>query len=105
MCCGKTGLKSTVALSINEGEAVYYGVTCAARALKIEAKDVRKGARDADAAKLRAENAARAAKFDAETKPWFLFLATNGKGTDNFSRIESLGGFKAARALYRAATS
>ena len=32
-CCGRKDLKSTVALSIDDGEAVYFGVTCAARAL------------------------------------------------------------------------
>ena len=31
-CCGRTGLKMTVVLRDSEGEFVFYGRTCAARA-------------------------------------------------------------------------
>lgn len=40
-CCGKKDLKATVALSIGDADPVYFGVVCAARALKMPAKDVR----------------------------------------------------------------
>lgn len=32
-CCGKTNLKCTVAMEMEEGGVVYYGRDCAARAL------------------------------------------------------------------------
>lgn len=97
-CCGRKDLKNTVALELVEGgDAVYFGVTCAAHALKIDAKTVRAGSRAAD------ERAAveRRAAADRELASWFTFLATNGKGNDNFTRIESLGGYTAARAAWR----
>lgn len=37
--------------------------------------------------------------------PWYAFLATHGKGDNDFSRIESLGGYKAARARFEAERS
>ena len=30
-CCGKSGLKSTVTMELDDGEIVHYGSTCAAR--------------------------------------------------------------------------
>ena len=99
-CCGRKDLKSTVALSIDDGEAVYFGVTCAARALAMDAKLVRKASKAADDEKYRAEQAARRAKADAEFAKWDAFLKTNGTGTCVFTRIASLGGYAAARALY-----
>lgn len=99
-CCGRANLKSTVALSIDDGEPVFYGVTCAAHALKMPAKDVRSESKRADLEKARKEAAAREERYRAESAPWFAFLAANGHGGDNFLRIESLGGYKAARAAY-----
>lgn len=99
-CCGKKNLKSTVALSIDDADPVYYGVVCAARALKMSAKDVRSESRKADDEKRRLENAAREAAFRAEFEPWAAFCAANGRGADLFTQIQSLGGYKAARALY-----
>lgn len=102
-CCGRKGLKSTVALSINDGEAVYYGVTCAAHALKRSPKEVLSESHKADRARAEAERIAREQAHRAEMAPWLAFLASNGTGHDTFTRIESLGGYKAARAAYLAA--
>lgn len=99
-CCGRKDLKSTVALSIDDGDAVYFGVVCAARALRLSARDVRSGARRVDDAKRAAAEAARRAAHEAECAPWFAFLAAHGTGGDTFRRIESLGGYKAARAMF-----
>lgn len=30
-CCGRTGLRATVAMKLNDGGILYYGRTCAAR--------------------------------------------------------------------------
>lgn len=101
-CCGKKNLKATVALSIDDGDPVYFGVTCAARALKMQAKDVRAESRAADRAKAAAAAAAREVAWRTENEPWFAFLEAAGKGSDVFTRIESLGGYMAARAAFEA---
>lgn len=67
-CCGRTGLKSTVAIAIGDAaDPSYLGVTCASRALKIAATAVRKTVRDADdaarKARLAAQEAASRAQF------------------------------------------
>ncbi len=101
-CCGRKDLKSTVALELaDHADPVYYGVTCAAHALKIDTKTVRAGARAADRAKEDRAAAERRAAADLDLTSWFAFLASNGKGEDNFTRIESLGGYTAARAAWR----
>lgn len=65
-CCGKRDLKSTVALCIGEAvDPVFYGVSCAAKALKVAAKEVRAGTKLADIEKRRAAAAARDAAFRA----------------------------------------
>jgi hypothetical protein len=79
-CCGKSELKSTVAIrNLETGEDVFFGVTCAARALKLQVAEVRKGTsaankaarvakqsaeRDAAIAAFRAARAARQAQID-----------------------------------------
>ena len=101
-CCGRADLKSTVALSFNNAEPVYFGVVCAARALGWDSRYVKAETRKADDARIERENAARRAAHEAEVAPWFAFLAANGSGPDTFRQIESLGGYAAARALYLA---
>lgn len=84
-CCGRAGLKSTVAVLIGESaDPVYYGVTCAARALRVTAKEVRSEARAADAARDRATRAAAQAGREREyvadqalLDAWFPALAGN----------------------------
>lgn len=99
-CCGKKNLKRTVALSIDDGEAVYYGVTCAARALKLDAKVVRSETKRADDERHQAKMRADRIAWETEHAPWFAFLGKFGKGTDTFSQIESLGGYEKARAQF-----
>ena len=101
-CCGKTGLKSTVAIEADGGAPMYFGITCAARALGRKVVEIKAGARAADRAAEEAASAARA-KADSEARaPWFAFLAARGVGDDVFRRIGSLGGYAIARELFRA---
>jgi hypothetical protein len=101
-CCGKANLKSTVAISIDEGEPVYFGVTCAARALKTGVSEVKRGTAAADREREEQARIARQAAEAAKSAPWFAFLAAHGTGDNNFSRIESLGGYAAAKARFEA---
>lgn len=99
-CCGRENLKSTVVLSIDGGDPVHYGCDCAAREIGRSAAEIRKAARRANSAREDQELVARRAAANAELAPWLAFLASRGTGSDNFSRIESLGGYAIARALY-----
>lgn len=102
-CCGKKNLKSTVALSIDDSDPVFFGVTCAARALKMGVKEVRTANRAADDAKIAAERAARKARMDAEFGSWSAYLeAKSGIKGDVFRAIEKLGGYNAVRKAYEA---
>ncbi len=72
-CCGKSNLKSTVAIE-NNGDVLHFGTTCAARALATDAASVRKAARAADvrnarAAELEASRALYAARLVAVRTP------------------------------------
>ncbi len=99
-CCGKTNLKSTLALSVDGGEAVYYGVVCAARAIGRSEKEVRSGARAADKAKAKAaaeaERKAHYEAFVAQRARWQAWLQANGTGRDDYEREASLGGYATA---------
>lgn len=104
-CCGRANLKSTVALSFDDADPVFYGVVCAAKALKVDAKFVRSSARKADEEKAEQERAARNAAHNAHMAKWSSFLAANGTGSDLFTQIESLGGYKAAYAMFEKAAA
>ena len=65
-CCGKTNLKRTVALD-RDGDTVYFGVDCAARAMRRPATTVRKVAR---AAQSEREYAATRRARCAKTLAW-----------------------------------
>jgi len=113
-CCGKVGLKSTVALveldaDGSESEPLYFGCTCAARAMRREVKEVRREVADADRAEVARKNAERMARMDAENNRWFAFLIERTGGIfdrhgrpEVFEMIQRLGGFKAAREGYAA---
>lgn len=110
-CCGRTGLKSTVALEAADEGTVYYGVTCAARALGRTAKEVRSEARDADRAKAAAAQAIRDASNRAHDAAWQAFLderagtgadVRDGLGLVRFKQIQKLGGFTSARDMFNA---
>lgn len=100
-CCGKTGLKRTVALTdLDTSEIVYFGTSCAAQSMKIPSADVRKESRKAQDEK---DEAARLAKEKAnreEFKKWSNFLTAKTGGDDVFLMIQSLGGIAKARQLY-----
>jgi hypothetical protein len=109
-CCGKSNLKRTVALADADagGEVVFFGTTCAARAMKIPAADVRKGARAAQRTKDRAAQMERVNAQTREFAKWVAFLrtATGGAkrsdGTDDVSTmIRQMGGFAKARAAFK----
>lgn len=105
-CCGRTGLKSTVALVLDgEDREVYFGVVCAARALSMPAKDVRKAAKRADDERWAAECAAREAAREAEYQAFqdFLDARVPALRGDRFRQLQALGGMQAARALRSAA--
>lgn len=104
--CGKANLKCTVALDLTgEGSGpVFYGRDCAGmvKYSKKSSSNAAKVVREFEEAKREAEEKQRRAAQDAEFSRWDAFLKANGKGGDVFSRIQSLGGFKAARAMYAA---
>ena len=68
-CCGRNGLKKTIALEIGESNVpTYYGTQCAANALRYG-----RGGIKFTATKLTAEaNLAKAKSFYAYTGPVFL---------------------------------
>ena len=102
-CCGKSGLKRTVALADADdgGEVVFFGTTCAARAMKIPAADVRKGARAAQRAKDKAAQMARVNEQAREWGIWSAWLKEQTGKTEIAEAINAMGGFAAARAAFR----
>lgn len=107
-CCGKQGLKSTVAIHDTEsGADLFFGVTCAARALKMQVADVKRGTAAADRAREEAARLAREAASRAEHARWTAHLVARTGGIRDWSgqyciarMIEALGGMKAARVGY-----
>ena len=105
-CCGKSDLKSTVALmeldadgSDLTGDAVYFGCVCAARAMRRQEKDVRRDVAAADRAAFQAELAARTERMNIHTRAWFAHLDARcpSLAGDVFHQIKALGGMAAAR--------
>lgn len=84
------------------GTVTYYGTTCASRAHAIEAGEILKQARRADAAVQQAEWDKKNAEYCAELEKWEQWLRENGKGPSTLERINSLGGYAPARAMYQA---
>ena len=105
-CCGKSNLKRTVALADADdgGEVVFFGTTCAARAMKIPAAEVRKGARNAQREKDQAAAVARSKAAAAAEAVWFAFLVEQTGKTSVADGIAAMGGFAAARAAFSDST-
>ena len=104
-CCGRTGLKSTVAIEMHDdADPVYYGVTCAAHALKTTAKEVRYEAKRADTLKREKEAAERREARNKAVASWQAWLNVQAPSLagDTFLQLESLGGYGPAHALYEA---
>lgn len=104
-CCGKTGLKSTVAITdLDTDQTLYFGTTCAARALRVQVADVRAGTRAADDAKAAERSRAQRAAHQAQAERWHAHLVARTGGLrsydgtlDVFAMIQSLGGYAKAR--------
>lgn len=104
-CCGRTNLKRTVVLDI-DGEVVYFGTTCAARALKVPAAEVRKGAKRAqdekDAAARAERQAIAEAKSRQEREAFEAWCLARTGTRDGWEAAKALGveTFYAARLLW-----
>src|SRR5690606_32454635 len=73
-CCGRDGLKKTVKLVHPSGNAVWYGVGCAAKAMSLKNGEVER-ARKAQISDLEdSERKSRAVAFHAEQAEWVAFL-------------------------------
>lgn len=107
-CCGREGLKRTVKLISPAGRPVWYGTGCAARAMGCPTKTVTKARKAAHDAAYAAERKQKAAESRAREAAWQAFLDANAVGVapgagNRFEQIQSLGGYAAAKAMYRKA--
>lgn len=102
-CCGRQDLKRTVALLGEDGDEVFFGTECAAKALELPAADVRKQSRKAQDARQRKAEAARRKAADEEFAEWcsFLRVASGMSNAPVCLMIEKLGGHKAAREQFQ----
>lgn len=103
-CCGRKGLKSTVALELDDAsDPVYYGVSCAAQALRLSAKEVRAHAKAVDDAneteRRRLEDIERR-KQDALWQAYLDERVPELRG-ERFQQIQALGGYSKAKAGFR----
>jgi hypothetical protein len=109
--CGRDDLRYTIALQPldadgnADGEVVYFGSDCGARAAGWTQREIRHQARSADDAKRRQEQARRDAEYEAETNRWLSWLTAQTGEADAPIAIQKLGGFTAARASYREAVA
>lgn len=86
-CCGKTGLKRTVALGDADGAVVYYGTDCAARALGVTGKQVDKDVRSAARKAADERAAAHARRINEEGAAYDSWLlATYGDTRSDLAR-------------------
>jgi hypothetical protein len=106
-CCGKKDLKGTVALSINDSDAVYYGCTCAARALGRTVKEVRVESKKVDdlARKVRELRSMRKTSRFCEIRDLFFDRAAGvirdwAGQPDTFAQLDRLGGPTAGWAAF-----
>lgn len=51
-CCGRTGLKATVAMQLSDGGILYYGRTCAARNSGKDQRQIKKEIADNQQARI-----------------------------------------------------
>lgn len=107
--CGRADLKGTVALKDEDGNVVYFGTDCAARALGWTQRDVKAAAKTQDDERRATEAAARRAAADAETERYVAFLIAEtgvARTPDVIPTAQDiLGGFAAARRLYNERTA
>jgi hypothetical protein len=106
-CCGKENLKKTVAVSIDDTDPVFYGTDCAAQALKMGVKEVRRATRKADNDKADAKAQAVAIANQEEYQLFQSYLdvkVPSMKGA-RFLQLQLLGGYQVAHASYLVALS
>ena len=90
-CCGKSGLKLTVLIQLDDGEIVNYGTTCASRNTGKPAKRVR----DAAAAEYRASAAFQALVAKLHARPRNLI----GRAAFDFIADEDSADTEARKAI------
>jgi hypothetical protein len=105
-CCGREELVKTVKVISADGTIVWMGTGCAAKACGMGVKDFGRGMKRAQDAQDSAEKAAADAAHRAEDARWQAHLdakcpALRGK---RFEQLQALGGYRAARADYPAAS-
>lgn len=104
-CCGRTNLKRYVVMRDADGEYHRFGTGCAARLEGIPAAEVRREARNAEAAARAEAEAARRARASLELDRWVAWLNEHAGPGEVPDQIERLGGYAAARAAFRAAAA
>ena len=102
--CGRTDLKATVALSIDDGPILRFGRGCAATALKVGKASINRAIREVEKAEKLEARRASEARMKAESDAWDAFLLERTGCTEKLEAFERLGGFAAARAAFREAT-
>jgi hypothetical protein len=86
-CCGRTGLKKTVAIGNTDGNVRYLGTECAARAMGVRKATVEKGVRSAAKEAVLAAARERARRDREEWAAYDAWkLAKFGDATNNIER-------------------
>jgi hypothetical protein len=100
-CCGRENLKKTVAISLDDADPMYFGTTCAARAVGWAAADMRRSIKRVEDEQKEKARLARNARIVAEQCAWFTWLDAHAPNINStFEQIQSLGGYQAARAAF-----
>ncbi|WP_369147106.1 hypothetical protein [Streptomyces sp. R44] len=100
--CGRDELKGTVTLcpldvdGNEDGDAVYFGVSCAAKAAGWTQREVRAGVKAADTAKREAERAERDAAWSAR-REWLAAWYLEHYGTSDLHEAAKLAGMSTVR--------
>ena len=108
-CCGRENLKVAVALwAAEDGEEIYMGTSCAARALGMTAKEVKHRSDAAERERIEAESAEWQRITDKRHQAWLAFLVRETGGIyycDELSIIKmaaAMGGIKVAMSKFNA---
>ena len=96
-CCGKVDLKRTVAIrDLDSGADRFFGTACAARALRVQIAEVRKGTEAADKARRETAERTRRAAADARAqveraafRAWVVAKTGDAAMFDRLDNIDS----------------
>jgi hypothetical protein len=105
-CCGRSDLKSTVAMRDNETDKdVFFGVVCAAHMRGVTSKEIKSKAQAADRERARVEHNARRDAFNREYAAFQSFLdsVVPSHTGNRHKQLETLGGYGTAKAMQQAA--